>query len=73
MFNSILDLEYISESPDQQQQQQQQQFTWQNDVSKEAAPQVNVRAEYRLEEALVHPIMVSSNQFRLKKDLRSPG
>lgn len=47
--------------------------TWQYDVSQEAAPQVNVWAQDWLEDAFMHPIMVSSNQLRFEENLRGPG
>lgn len=46
-------------------------FTWHDNVSQEAALQVNVWAEDWLEEALMHSIMESS-QFRFKENLRGP-
>lgn len=47
--------------------------TGEDDVLQEAAPQVDVWAQDGLEEALMHPTMVPSNQLGLKENLWGTG
>lgn len=47
--------------------------TWEDDVLQEAAPQVDVWTQYGFKEALMHPIMVVSNQLGLEENLWGSG
>lgn len=46
--------------------------TWQKDVSHKTAAEVDVWPQNGLEDALVHPVMISTNQLRPEEDFRCP-